>query len=801
VKKIGITSIALCIFFGIFMYQDVFPWDDEVTHKDLSEYAAITSVLSKNGGDYLKNLGFDTGLDEVLAWQDKNWTITKWLRYGAEREDYAGPLQMGYLNGRGRSFNHFHNALKQYPWTEAGLDDWPFKGKSSILWAQDGTYQGNFYEGNWSWQKTREYFFDALTSTKKTDREANFAKTFRGLGHQIHLLQDTAVPAHVRNDAHPDDAIFGKDRRFGSYYFETWAKTKIFDLTTMKSFAPFPVFPNLPFSVSHNNLAPVTQLFDTDTYDGLNASAGINQGLSEYTNANFYSNDTIFAAEIYSTGHRHYFPYPKKTSTDLQSYVNQNKLPETIISEDGVSDVGFWIKKERDGESIEHFLKPSYLARAVLDETGDSVLYERTFYRDDKCHEDYAKLLLPRAVGYSAGLLNYFFRGDIRLGYETGDTPGYAIINNSGEKMEGEFVIYYDKAGDERIPLWAGRGTLEATIGDKTNTFDFIPPGDAKEPGKYIVVFKGKMGNEDGAVVGNVSGRTLEITPPDQFLYSIADADQSDPYFTSIKAKVKNANTSEAIQNGFIQAIAKYKTDIDDADFSYSMSAPQSISSLASDQATEFEFNFSNDPIPVDVTDLYLQFIFKGKIGNENNAVAIGQKDISEPTPIDVFNNMDRICINGQWYVTGSQEAYNALPSNAKWWDYWPHDLKDEYLKISPTNDNSDASPTNYTFYSLLIEAGTLYRRFILCDYEFRHSGYGSMAKKDQNDNFIHDNVIKKGSGQGGGVRNQEGYTSSFYLFRGVEMWGPGGIIVDGVSYPNYTDQNYIKCEWDALRQ
>lgn len=90
---------------------------------------------------------------------------------------------------------------------------------------------------------------------------------------------------------------------------------------------------------------------------------------------------------------------------------------------------------------------------------------------------------------------------------------------------------------------------------------------------------------------------------------------------------------------------------------------------------------------------------------------------------------------------------------------------------------------------------------FILCDYEFVHSGYGTMVPKDPNDHATHDNVIKKGTAQGGGVRNQEGYTSEFYSFRGVEMWGPGGIIVDGLTYPNYTDPNYIPCKWDDLNQ
>ncbi len=77
-------------------------------------------------------------------------------------------------------------------------------------------------------------------------------------------------------------------------------------------------------------------------------------------------------------------------------------------------------------------------------------------------------------------------------------------MNKTGERVEGDFTIYYDTAKDERYPVWIGKGYLESTMDDKTNTIDFIPPVDAKEPGKYIVVFKGKMGNEEGAVAGYV---------------------------------------------------------------------------------------------------------------------------------------------------------------------------------------------------------------------------------------------------------------------------------------------------------
>jgi len=802
-KKRALTIVFFLI--GVLLrYQVVMGYDDAQTHPAITNFAVDKSILKT----YLpKNLGseFLKGYESIVNGK----SVVEWIRKGSIDEDTPSC----------RASNHFHNPLLS--WDQSYMSDdvtpmaqlirefcnitgWPcFMRKSDVTWATG--YLAPAPEGKkatfltlykvYNWDKARDYYYKALTSTSKPSRESNFAQTFENLGHILHLLQDVSVPAHVRNDFQSHLTIneigLQDPRKWVIQPLEHFIKVNRGIVTTFNPDGSFPEFSS----------QSLTKFWDTDQYTGSNPSSSKSIGLAEYANANFLSDTTIFKGFLDPL---HSFPYPAWTSVEeydeIDTYTGQ---PTT------------YLKKVRNGETISHLAAAKWYYKYL-----PSILKNTGLELDDKCHNDYAEKLIPRAVGYSAGLLNYFFRGDVRLEYVTSPNPGYVFVNNTGEKMEGDFTVYYDNVNNERFPVWAGKGTLEATIGDKTNTFDIILPSDAKEPGKYIVVFKGKMGNEDGAVAGYVLQRFLKITPPDQFLYSIADEDQPDPYFTSIKAKVRNASTSEAMQNGVIQAIAKYKTGINDVDYIYSMSAPQSISSLAPDQTTEFEFNFSNDPIPVDVTDLYLQVIFKGTIGNENNALAIGLKDISEPTPIDVFNNMDRICINGQWYVTGTQEAYNALPAGAKWWDYWTHDLKDEYIKVSPATDNSDASPTNYTFYKPLIEAGTLYRRFILCDYEFMHSGYGTMIPKDTtNDTFIHDNAIKKVTAQGSGVRNQEEYTtdqavcskyglnapctvrrtSSFYLFRGVEMWGPGGIIVDGLSYPNYTDPNYIPCAWDAL--
>ena len=65
----------------------------------------------------------------------------------------------------------------------------------------------------------RKYYLQALIGDTAVERQAYFARTFRGLGHQIHLIQDAAQPDHVRNDTHAEDTLFKKSW-FGSLYFE-----------------------------------------------------------------------------------------------------------------------------------------------------------------------------------------------------------------------------------------------------------------------------------------------------------------------------------------------------------------------------------------------------------------------------------------------------------------------------------------------------------------------------------------------------------------------------------------------------
>jgi hypothetical protein len=764
--KRTIVSITLAILFGFIIYKDAISWDDGVTHKDFSKYAAESSMLSKEKGNYLKNLGLNKGLDdEKLEWSGKKLSIKDWLAKGAELEDAGNIAQLAV--GYGRSFNHFHNPLK--PWENAGLDDWiilpPFHvtGESSLIWAQDGTKQATYIdiEGDWSWQKVREYYYTALTGEDSTGavvapdqakKNEYFARTFKGLGHQMHLLQDTAVPDHVRNDAHPEDSMFGKSPFNGSAYFESWAKEKgIFLRCLLEKHSSLPpdilskcqqyginegvnieyYFPSVSFNVSYNGLAPTTQLFDAEEYNGTNPSISLTQGLSEYTNANFFSEDTIFAAERYSVDNGHYFPYPKITSTDLQNYLAGTKPEETVVGEDGDTDTGIWISKNTDGENIKHFVRTGKLTKWYYNIFGEGSLFYSSFYRDEKCHEDYAEKLIPRAVGYSAGLLDYFFRGSIEITLPNGGI--YSLTNNPD-------------AGFTRITLLAKNTTSN---------------GDEITDGSIELVVRYKIAQEDP--------------------------------FQSYPVQTTN-------------------------DFTYTViPVSNNIRFIPKDIPVELIFDaVQNTIIPLNATDVYLQIVYKGKLGNEEGAVAVGFKDISEPTPVDLFNNMDKVCINGKWYIAGSDEALSQVNPLAQ--DVYAHDIQDAYLKISSINNPVDASPTDFTFYIPLIKAGTLYRAFVLSDYgdnTFSSSDYAPIVKTDERDIFDHTNAINKVTKSGSAIKNQVDYQVEdqaecdqigttapcdiryyplFYSFRGKNIWGPAGFIVDNPKYPEDAS-----CPWDLL--
>jgi len=406
----------------------------------------------------------------------KGKRIRQWIGFGGGHEDVP-------CSGFGvvvcRSKHHFHNPLK--PWDQAGFS-WPLfpDGESSVRWAQE---PNQLVGGKWSWFDGRRYFYEALTTPSPSEREQAWAKTFQALGQVIHLVQDASVPAHSRNDFHP------------TFNYELWVERvrqregAKFDAIVMS-----PHFPDLSIlTLPPNPLAsiPIAKFWDTDLYDGSNpevtGSAAI--GLSEYSNANFLSEDTQYKG----------FPFPAKTSVEQRpDLIPDPRDPTRLV-------IRLYDWKVADGDTGYRLATVGAVRKYVTTHFPEESRRLDRPGLDARVYEDYMRRLLPRAVGYSAALLDYFFRGRIeaRLGNGT-----LEVLNASEEPLgPGTLALYYDDdAGMRRL---AAEWSIDRVLpGGQLSLAAGLPPA----PTGYMLAFRGTLGGELDAVIG-------KMVQPEQYLF------------------------------------------------------------------------------------------------------------------------------------------------------------------------------------------------------------------------------------------------------------------------------------------
>jgi hypothetical protein len=421
-------------------------WEDE-THKMLTDAAVGPAVIGGYEGfyDYLSTWHFGWLSPTPVIPAINQGQIRDWIRQGAVDEDK--PVT--------RSFYHFHDPLK--PWGKAGLSLIGLSWKSSILWSQTPLGQQSY-----SWKNARQYYYKALSASTDSERQQAYAMMFQSLGHIMHLVEDAAVPDHTRNDTH---VVFSIEKWVEEH--SSRARGYIPDSFYMDELQPI-------FDYPANPLAPVriANLFDTDQYTGANPEISTSPmiGIAEYSNANFLSKGTIFT-----------YDHPAPASTEPGSTER-------------------YLRKFTAGEKIEHFL----LAGPDWPDT----IEEKTYDLDDRCYEDYAKLLLPKAAKYAAMIPNYFFRATL-LGAYGGDDAGTFtyVLNLSNEVMaNGIIEIYARKEGGswKRIGQapsgYLPPGRSEAMLKIYLDCYDCF----ADYPGPWTIVFRGTLGSEKDAVAANL---------------------------------------------------------------------------------------------------------------------------------------------------------------------------------------------------------------------------------------------------------------------------------------------------------
>lgn len=571
--------------------------------------------------------GVQTIVDDLTdqpAWNTRNgggWlTIAEMMRYGACYEDSIEPNY--------RVFAHFYNPQD----FGAPLSVGPFLvGPSSLQWSLSKTPQESPIAmaavgttSHYSWEDARDYFYSALTSqlegvsagVKHVHRLEFWGKTFQALGHIVHHLQDMAQPAHVRNDNHCDAdkcrQLFG-----GRYYrpsgYETHFRSRYDWVRSLVQFsASFPMMFGLPREYWN---AKTTSALTTPF--NLSAPAQYDQGMAAYTSTNFTSAGADFRATLLRSGLALFdpaagLPFPEPSGEWIpvrgDSIASEVGMPLThsriLCNGDAANCIMRFMGTTTDRlartSSTSSFSQK--LLRPANAYSGDGVFQQNYFTYDDA-----AIKLIPQAVDYSTGLINYFFRGDMTI----------------WPPEEGVYGLLDGADSASNCKDTCGFRKIRARV---TNTT--APINDVAQDMTAGTVVAVARFSRNHCYQPDWSGDLGELNPPTE--------------------AIKSACFSE-------QGV--------DPDDEIVVSAPINVAQMAVGVAQEFTFDFSANPVPINAWNLRLQIVFRGTLGREAGAVATSTVRMSAPTVMRFFDEHDWILINQHLYRIDEVESDQALMS------------------------------------------------------------------------------------------------------------------------------------------
>ena len=436
----------------------------------------------------------------VLTLFFRNWRST-WYAAVIIEDDNADPI------GGDRSFNHFYDPLTRNGLSNIPIEDGMQVGLDSFTWGSTLSCQGYNFVGvlwciarnmnthnQWSWKNARAYEWAGLTQKFHSDRQSDMEAAFRAVGQVAHLLEDTSQPQHVRNEQHLEQLCPSELEQYGKDHYLT--------LNYSASMLDW-------FGCGFTKLEDFwnRRLYNGTTSAPLVADAANNNpqyaqrlGLAEFANGNFLGESHSFR-EYSKPGAIDYYPFPSRDwSTDYQQVkANPSLGLDTITFANGHTGRGIYVTKVDDGVGVQHLARINFLAAKGMGVTWGRRRASTTIY-DPNVEKDYHDILIPKAVSYTAGLVDYFFRGKISATLTSWDeeTYSFSVQNCSVQNMSGSgFHLYYDDSGGNRTEITqvtdpnfsltypdtlAPNATIEGT---------FTPPSVAV---RYVVVYQGTFG-------------------------------------------------------------------------------------------------------------------------------------------------------------------------------------------------------------------------------------------------------------------------------------------------------------------
>jgi hypothetical protein len=561
-----------------------------------------------------------------------------WMMRGVIREDDYTPTLLGAVGefpanplddpfgNIDRVFNHFYDPVYNRPLTILGVA----AGDTSVKWAigSDNPFaatstRASGYRNHFSLMNAREALWRALTmkgqseggspielinstapiSAKENLRKTYWATVFRSLGDAVHLVQDAAQPQHTRNEAHSGTfniitqaAITGHQSLYEEYIEERATSIKKFEIDlSVNGYAKDKIKSNLSRPIVTDGYPAVTFNRFSD-YFSTQPGGDVNQGkgIADYSNRGFFTAAKNFGQGDYSA-----------PPSNLGYYRIVSEADPLFASV---------VKTERLYGEIRDVAVPT-------ETKPDVPMSVRGFFGgytlDKKIYDASADLLLPRAAGYSAGLINYFFRGTLTI----------------NRPSEGVFAAVDHSLPENQCSLNPNTGAVcgfkKIKMKLKNSTADIVTPG---------------------------GGATYQQHMTGGQLYAVAKYHNNPCFNPSFQSPAYSGKTVNEIVN-----------QCRSVEESVSLSDLYSAAPFALNAGEEKEltFTFNDSAIPFSATDLYIQVVYRGKLGSEDDAVVVGTYDVSEPTFVTVANYLD-VKINAADHSCAFQSSAMPQGFNAK---------------------------------------------------------------------------------------------------------------------------------------
>ncbi len=223
-------------------------------------------------------------------------------------------------------------------------------------------------------------------------------------------------------------------------------------------------------------------------------------GLAEFSNGNFLSEDALYA-ELYKPGGTHYAPLPSiLTGTDYV-LVRDNPFEGTDyeLFADQISRQRLFLIKG-EGVPVLHHSVLSYLGVRFPVFNPSTLIQYGVSIDSPAVLNDYLTILIPKAIEYSTGILDYFFRGRVQLIVTFNSDPapgdghyGLQIIDISGVGQDfhaGTYALYSDDLSGLRTAVTFPYVTYPDS--GATGTFD-VPSGTRAN---YTILYRGIIGSD-----------------------------------------------------------------------------------------------------------------------------------------------------------------------------------------------------------------------------------------------------------------------------------------------------------------